>query len=102
MRLYDGPATVITPDGEYEVTAHLMTTKGSHRVRGMGGGTSSLKGLDSWGGVLTVDDDGSAWAIWQAEDPELKLPEGGRGRFITVSSRVGEGIEIKGNGASPY
>lgn len=102
MRLYDGPATVVVEGAEYEVRASLWTTRGNRRVRSMGGGRTSLRGLDKWGGVLTVDDSAAAWAIWQAEEPELRLPEGGRGRFITVRTTAGGPIEIKGNGASPY
>lgn len=102
MSHYQGAATVIVDEVEYEVEADLQADPGSSRVRSMGS-VSADKGLGSWRGRLNVPDKGAARSIHQGGVVRIRLPNGLEGNFLASGDDLGAGqVEITGSGPAPF
>ncbi|MZE56159.1 DUF4873 domain-containing protein [Streptomyces sp. SID5770] len=88
MDTYHGPATVITDEALYEVTASLVQA-------------SSAPGVPHWRGTLTVANQTVAWEIHQAPQPRLRVAGDDReGPFTVTNTKLMAGeLVIKGNGS---
>lgn len=102
MDTYQGDATVLVGDATYDVTADLRSETEQLTVETFGS-TSTMDGLTSWGGSLTVPDDEMVWAIHDAREARLRLPSGCEGTFLGGDSTYGSGnLKIKGSGSAPF
>ncbi|MET9411593.1 hypothetical protein ABZX90_38515 [Streptomyces sp. NPDC002935] len=96
----DDSATVVADGIEYPCHAKLRRITDQHESQAFATKASS-EGLTSWGGTLTVQ--GDAYAVYQAEDLQLRT-NGRTGTFVIApGGNLGEGVlRINGNNAPPF
>lgn len=101
MNHFDDDAVVVLADGaEYSCRATLQSS--TEQVTGRTfTDTARLSGLTSWGGTIDLGDDGAAWAVQEADAPQLRIGDHASG-FIVTGGNIGTGVlRIKGSGARP-
>ncbi|MFB7228510.1 hypothetical protein ACFCY9_12410 [Streptomyces fimicarius] len=89
MTAYTGPATVITSTDEHTAEVDLVITE--HR-----------DGLKEWGGSLRVQDEASAWAIFNDDHVKLRIGDS-EGMFVPNTVDLdAAGLKIQGSGPAPF
>jgi len=90
MGAYEGPATVILPEGtRFGVVAYLQST--------------AAPGMQIWRGVLTSDDGQALWDIAKGGRATIRLPSGREGTFApaALEGLTGRELRINGSGVAP-
>jgi hypothetical protein len=88
---YEGSATIVLDGAEIPVDATMSVH-----------GTAALP---SWGGVLRADPDAAdLWAVHEAEQPVVRLPNGREGNFLLrADANLTTGmLTISGSGNPPF
>ncbi|MER6487631.1 hypothetical protein ABT264_29250 [Streptomyces virginiae] len=100
MSSYRGEATVVIGEAEYDVTADLHSDTDQVVIQSSGRPAEVLHGLSHWRGSLDVEDDGVAWAIYEAGQAALRLPGGKTATFHARGGVIGS-TRIDITGTSP-
>ncbi|MGW6912537.1 hypothetical protein ACWGB8_01745 [Kitasatospora sp. NPDC054939] len=89
MSSYSGPAEIIA--GDIQAPAYVDLN------------SYDSGGFRAWSGTIDVDTDGDAWAVFQASQIVLCLPDGREGNVVATNLQAGStGIAVIGSGPAPF
>ncbi|MFE9400117.1 hypothetical protein [Streptomyces flavidovirens] len=100
MKTYRSEAVVLADGVEYPCTANLEG--GTEKVTAKSfADTSQVSGMTDWHGSIDLHSESAAYAVQQADDPQLRIDR--TSNFVVTGGNLGTGVlEINGSGAIPF